>query len=254
MEEQTQHTQKSLGEKAINYFIIFIIGFAVLALLFTATRFLFPPTGAVSAGTSQASDHFGSGGFTEYDLFLAKKLMDKDGDGICDVCGMSIDFCIESGQLQCNMGEKTGNLSIGVLDKTKQTHHYHADFKVFINGNPINFNNPTYFVKSRFMHVENDVQGDSGEVLHMHASGVPLWLFFESIGMKFDNQCFALDTGEKYCNNSNNSLKFYVNGNPNKEFGDYVFEDNDKILVSYGPTNEDLAGQLAAVTSFSQKH
>ena len=188
-----------------------------------------------------------------YDLALAKELMDKDSDGKCDVCGMDIQFCIDNGQLQCNMGQKTGNLDIGVLDKTKQKHHYHADFKVFINGEAIDFNKPEYFVKSRFIHVENDVQGDSGEVLHMHATGVPLWVFFESIGMKFSKECFVTET-EEYCNDGENTLNFLVNGESSDAFGDYVFQDNDRLLISYGAQDENVESQMASVSNFSPNH
>jgi len=246
--KQKVHT----SEKIMTGFIIAVIGIAAIALLFTAKSVFFPASATVSQ-EPQISGHFGAGGFTEYDLALAKELMDKDDDGKCDVCGMDIKFCIDNGQLQCNMGQKTGNLDIGILDKTKQKHHYHADFKVFIDGEAINFNNQNYFVKSRFMHVENDAQGDSGDVLHMHASGVPLWVFFESIGIKFDEECFAYNR-EEYCTGGTNSLKFYVNGKPNEEFGDYVFRDNDKLLISYGVASENASNQISAVTSFSENH
>lgn len=250
---KSRKKRKINGEKFVTWFIFIIIAFAVLALLFTAKSMFFPKQYAVSE-TLVESDHFGKGGFTEYDLVLAKELMDKDGDGKCDVCGIDIDFCIESGQLQCNMGGKTDKLNIGVLDKTKQKNHYHADFKVYIDGQELSFNQEKYFVKSRFVHVENDVQGDTGEVIHMHATGVPLWLFFESIGIKFEKDCFTLDTGEKYCNNAEKSFKFYVNGKENNEFGDYVFNEGDKILISYGDGSENIFDQLDSITDNSKNH
>ena len=238
-------------EKIVTGFIYIVLVFGVVVLLFTAKSIFFPAKAVVEEVTT---NHFGLGSFTEYDLALAKELMDKDGDGICDVCGMDIDFCIESGQLQCNMGGKTGKLNIGVLDKTKQKYHYHTDFKVYVNGKELNFNQEQFFVKSRFIHIENDVQGDTGKVLHMHTTGVPLWIFFDSIGMKFEADCFTLDTGIKYCNNAEKSLKFYVNGKENNEFGDYVFNEGDKILISYGDRSEDISSQLDSVTDNAKNH
>src|SRR3989338_2373038 len=238
-------------ERVVIGFMFIILAFWVIVLFFTVKSMFFPSKAVVE---EVATDHFGVGGFTEYDLALAKELMDKDGDGICDVCGMDIDFCIESGQLQCNMGGKTDKLNIGVLDKTKQKHHYHADFKVYVEGKELNFNQEQFFVKSRFIHVENDVQGDSGDVIHMHATGVPLWVFFESIGMKFETDCFTVDTGIEYCNNAKKSLKFYVNGQPNSEFGYYVFNEGDKLLISYGDRDEDVSGQLDSITDNAKNH
>ena len=250
--QQTRKQEVHASEKIMTGFIIAVIGIAILALAFTAKSIFFPTLAAVDQNP-QTPGHFGAGGFTEYDLALAKELMDKNGDGKCDVCGMDIQFCIDNGQLQCNMGQKTGNLDIGILDKTKQKHHYHADFKVFINRKAIDFNNPEYFVKSRFIHVENDPQGDSGDVLHMHATGVPLWVFFESIGMKFNKECFATET-EEYCNDGKNILKFLVNVESSDAFGDYVFQDNDRLLISYGAQDENIESQMTSVSSFSPNH
>src|SRR3989338_985592 len=237
-------------ERVVIGFMFIILAFWVIVLFFTVKSMFFPSKAVVE---EVATDHFGVGGFTEYDLALAKELMDKDGDGICDVCGMDINFCIESGQLQCNMGGKTDKLNIGVLDKTKQKYHYHADFKVYIEGKELNFNQEQFFVKSRFIHVENDVQGDSGVVIHMHATGVPLWVFFESIGMKFNKECFATET-EEYCNDGGNTLKFLVKGESSEAFGDYVFQDNDRLLISYGSMEEDVRSQMASVSNFSKNH
>ncbi len=254
---RSKKNDRAGADKIIPAFITGILLFAAFALLFTA-KALFFPIAAVSAEAQteagQQSSHFGAGGFTEFDLALAQKIMDKDGDGKCDTCGMDMDFCIGNGQIQCTMGASTEEFSIGILDTTKEKNHYHADFKIFVNNNEINFARPEYFVKSRFMHVENDPLGDTGKVLHMHATGVPLWLFFESIGMKFDNDCFIPGTGEKYCNDGRNTLKFYVNGKANRQFGDYVFQDDDRILISYGLENEGIQTQMEAVTSFSQNH
>ena len=100
------------SEKYIKLFIWAIIAFAAIISISVAKSTFFHSTAAVE---DAAAHHFGAGGFTEYDLALAKELMDKDGDGICDVCGMDVNICIEGGQLQCNMGGQTDKLNIGIL-------------------------------------------------------------------------------------------------------------------------------------------
>ena len=185
---------------------------------------------------------------TSFDLSLAKKNMDNDGDGKCDFCGMPVEMCIDSGQLQCNMDPKA---TIGDLGSA----HIHADFKVFKNNQVINFADPKYYMKSSFVHVDdNQNKEDASSVLHMHATGVPLWLFFESIGMKFGTDCFTVDSGTRYCNNAEKSLKFYVNGKVNNEFGDYIFNDLDKILISYGDKDEGVSNQLDSVSNNAKNH
>ena len=48
--------------------------------------------------------------------------------------------------------------------------------------------------------------------------------------------CFAFpeSDGRKFCTNEEYSLKFYINHQAVSELKDYVIEDGDRILISYG--------------------
>ncbi|MGA9744714.1 MAG: hypothetical protein WBQ16_08860 [Nitrososphaeraceae archaeon] len=118
------------------------------------------------------------------------------------------------------------NPAYGVLGSA----HVHAAFAVKLNGTKLDFSDNKYQVKSRFMHVEN---GD-GDTLHRHATGVPIAEFFRSIKMNVTDSCFTNDNGTKFCNNGKENLEFYVNGNKTKSIADYVFNDDDRILIVYG--------------------
>jgi hypothetical protein len=118
------------------------------------------------------------------------------------------------------------NPAYGVLGSA----HVHAAFAVKLNGTKLDFSDNKYQVKSRFMHVEN---GD-GNTLHRHATGVPVAEFFKSIKMNVTDSCFTNDNGTKYCSNGKENLEFYVNGNKTKSIADYVFNDDDRILIVYG--------------------
>ena len=118
------------------------------------------------------------------------------------------------------------NKAYGVLGSA----HVHAAFAVKLNGTKLDFSDNKYQVKSRFMHVEN---GD-GNTLHRHATGVPIAEFFKSIKMNVTDSCFTNDNGTKYCNNGKENLEFFVNGNKTKSIADYVFNDDDRILIVYG--------------------
>jgi hypothetical protein len=118
------------------------------------------------------------------------------------------------------------NPAYGVLGSA----HVHAAFAVKINGTKLDFSDNKYQVKSRFMHVEN---GD-GDTLHRHATGVPVAEFFKSIKMNATDSCFTNDNGTKYCSNGKENLEFFVNGNKTKSIADYVFNDDDRILIVYG--------------------
>ena len=118
------------------------------------------------------------------------------------------------------------NPAYGVLGSA----HVHAAFAVKLNGTKLDFSDNKYQVKSRFMHVEN---GD-GDTLHRHATGVPIAEFFRSIKMNVTDSCFTNDNGTKFCSNGKENLEFYVNGNKTKSIADYVFNDDDRILIVYG--------------------
>ncbi len=189
---------------------------------------------------------FAKSKMTDFDVQLARRVMDKDNDGRCDFCGMDVNFCIDSGMLECTMDPEA---KIGILGSD----HIHTDFKVYLNREVINFNDKKYFVKSAFAHVEQEEnEEETGNVLHIHAKGVPLWLFFESLGIKFSSDCFKLDSGEEFCNNDNGKLRFFVNGAENDQFENYVPRNLDKILISYG-SNDEISEQLNSITDYANR-
>jgi hypothetical protein len=61
-----------------------------------------------------------------------------------------------------------------------------------------------------------------------------------------------MDNGENYCNDGNNTLKFYVNGVRSNMFDKYEMKDGDRILLSYGSeTQEGIDKQLKALEDLS---
>ncbi len=225
-------------EKVITAFIYGILIFAIIVLLFTAEAMFFPSQ--TNLQTSQATAQMpivSRMSLTSYDKELAREMMDKDGDGRCDVCGMPVEICMDSGQLQCNMDSES---TIGVLG----SQHIHADWKVYINGEVIDFTGKDHATGmksgssvSSFIHVDSGAPAPekTGDILHMHATGVPLWIFFESIDLELPSE-----------------MKAYVNGKEISDYKNYIFEDSDKILITDG--KEDLQNQQDSVTDFAKNH
>ncbi|MBI4095979.1 MAG: hypothetical protein HY438_03905 [DPANN group archaeon] len=193
-----------------------------------------------------------------FDVKLAKQFMDKDDDGKCDACGMPVEMCMDSGQLQCNMDSKS---TIGVLG----SQHIHADWKIYINGKALDdkffdsiamdMSKMNNSITSSFIHVDKGAPSPekTGDVLHMHATGMPLWIFFKSVGMDFNKESMTLPDGRKFSNDGKNTLKFYVDGKPNNEWENYVFSGLDNILISYGDET-DMRQQLNSITDFAGNH
>ncbi len=260
--DQNKRSDKRSSEKIITLFIALTLVIAVGALAYTAKSLFLPGSADPAAGAAAITGEAIAGtkmkslSLTGYDRTLAKQFMDQDNDGTCDSCGMPVEMCMDSGQLQCNMDSKS---TIGVLDSA----HIHADWKIYVNGKAVDLSDKAHMERMRaglpvssFIHVDSGSPAPekTGDLLHMHATGVPLWIFFESVGMKLDKNCLLFEDGEKYCNDGKNSLKFYVNGKSNEQYGQYVFNDLDKILISYGAAGEDLKAQLASLTDFAGRH
>jgi len=98
----------------------------------------------------------------------------------------------------------------------------------------------------------------AGTVIHIHATDVPLKMFFNSLGMKFNPECFEVDRNNKYCSDGFNTLKMFVKNKnatweQNFEYEKYAFQDLDKILITYGDeTDEQIQSQQNNVTDFSK--
>ncbi len=132
---------------------------------------------------------------------------------------------------------------IGAVGST----HIHQDWKMYINGNSVDFSVSKY--QKPHINQQVHLEGGDGDVIHVHATGITTGLFLKSIGIKFDKNCLVMDTGEQYCSSGDKTLKFYVNGKPNDEWEKYVLRNLDKILISYGNESENaIKQQLASIT------
>ncbi len=228
--------KQNKSDRIFNWIIIAVVIFSVLALGYSMKIMFF----SSQPETLESTMHVHAAGrmsLTPYDKELAREMMDKDDDGKCDVCGMPVEMCMDSGQMQCNMDSKS---TIGVLG----SQHIHADWKVYIDGKTIDFSEYSHMERmqqgltvSSFIHVDSGAPAPekTGDVLHMHATGVPLWIFFDSIGLDLPGE-----------------MKFYVNGKEISDYENYAFNDLDKILITDG--QGDINQQLDSVTDFAQTH
>ena len=130
--------------------------------------------------------------------------------------------------------------------------HVHATILTKLHGDIFPYSGPAYQIKSSWMHFE---AGD-GSTIHRHATGVMLGWLFETTGLGLDDECFAFKAsagGERrFCTNEEFSLKFYVNHEPVDSLTEMVFEDGDRILVSYGDEDQtQIDAQLLELDSQS---
>ena len=113
--------------------------------------------------------------------------------------------------------------------------HDHASILVRIFGDKFDFSVPTYQIKSSWIHFEES----DGITIHRHSSGVTLGYLFDTINIGIDNKCYIFPDGRQFCTNEDYSLKYYINHQRVNDVYDYVFEDGDRILITYGSETPD---------------
>jgi len=124
--------------------------------------------------------------------------------------------------------------------------HIHASILVRIFGDKFDFSVPTYQIKSSWIHFEES----DGATIHRHSSGVELGYLFDTINIGIDNKCYIFPDGRQFCTNEDYSLKYYINHQRVNDVYDYVFEDGDRILITYGSeTPEQIEMQLRELDS-----
>jgi len=134
--------------------------------------------------------------------------------------------------------------------------HEHASVLVRIFGDKFDFSVPSYQIKSSWIHFEES----DGTTIHRHASGVTLGYLFDSLNIGIDyvdkvnedtnKKCFIFPDGRQFCDNEDYRLKFYINHVEQQSIYNYVLEDGDRILITYGnETPEQIEEQLIEVDS-----
>ena len=122
--------------------------------------------------------------------------------------------------------------------------HVHASLLVRIFGDKFDFSATTYQIKSSWIHFEES----DGNTIHRHSSGVTLDYLFGTLGIGIDEDCYIFADGRQFCTNEDYSLKYFINGDSVNNINDYVIQDDDRILISYGgETNEQITKQINEV-------
>ncbi len=115
--------------------------------------------------------------------------------------------------------------------------HEHAALLINLNGTNLDLAQQKYMVRSNYIHVESYNGTLDGTTIHKHSSNAPLGEFLKSIRMDASNGCFITDSNQRYCNDDQYRLSFYVNGNETQDIMSYVINDDDRILITYGKEN-----------------
>ena len=131
--------------------------------------------------------------------------------------------------------------------------HVHGDFRLYIGDDRIRFTDDKYQSSTAHTHHASlHFHDGNDEVIHRHADNVTLSEFFISIGFKLTNDCLTMDTGLEHCTSATNTLMLIVNNERTMDIENYIFAEEDRILLYYGdPTNTKIRDYTVGVTDLA---
>lgn len=117
------------------------------------------------------------------------------------------------------------------LDKaiTKQ-----ARFAIYTNGTKRIFTDPKYHNQSEIVFIPTEAPN----TIVVKRKGVTWGDFFKTLPMKVEQECLTTGTGQEFCTDTKQSLKFYVNGESVPNALNRTIEDTDTLIITYGPKND----------------
>ncbi len=144
-----------------------------------------------------------------------------------------------------NQNAKSGTHEIPPNSVLRDAHE-HTSILVKIFGSKFDFSSIQFQLMSPWIHFE----GSDGNTIHRHSKGITLGYLFDTMNLGLSQNCLVVQDGREFCNNNNDSLKFYINGDKIQDIQDYEIFDKDRILISYGhETPEEIKEQLEELES-----
>ena len=115
-------------------------------------------------------------------------------------------------------------------EETNMSQDIKASFAIFTNG--------TFriFTASMYHNLSEDVfiESSNPNVVNVKKAGISWGDFFETLPMELSSQCLTTGTGQTFCSNGTQTLKFYINGEFDSDALDREINEGDRLLVSYG--------------------
>lgn len=112
---------------------------------------------------------------------------------------------------------------------------YSAGFAIFTNGTFRIFTQSMYHNLSQDVYIESS----NPNMVHVKKAGITWDDFFKTLPMKLTKDCLTTGTGQIFCTQANQSLKFYLNGKKDPGVLDRIIDSGDQLLVSFGSESDE---------------
>jgi len=143
-------------------------------------------------------------------------------------------------------GKILGTLILQVNDGEVLEKQADAVVLVKIFGDEFTFEHPNYQMKNPHIFFAD---GD-GNSIHRYHENATMEFLFNSMSIEIDHQCYVFPDGKSFCTNDDYSLKYFINGKLVLDIRDYVVQNNDRILITFGgETDNQIQEYLSQLNS-----
>lgn len=126
-----------------------------------------------------------------------------------------------------------------VLNLTATPNDYYASFGIFTHNIPRFFSHSIYHNLS----VNAFIEPQNPNVVRVKKSDMTWDGFFKTLPFFLDKNCLTLNTGQSYCNETDEKLLFFLNGINDPDALKKVIKHGDKLLIIYGAPPSETALQ-----------
>ncbi|OGH10805.1 MAG: hypothetical protein A3B38_03835 [Candidatus Levybacteria bacterium RIFCSPLOWO2_01_FULL_36_13] len=119
-----------------------------------------------------------------------------------------------------------------------------ASFAIFTNNIFRIFSDPKYHFQSK------DVYMEEANIIIVKTKGITWDGFFKTLPMKLTKECLTTGTGQVFCTNDSQKLRFFINGKEDVNALAREVNQKDKLLVSFGnKTDEEIKKELQQIST-----
>ena len=124
--------------------------------------------------------------------------------------------------------------------------HYHADFAIYINGVPLNFDSPGYYEEvtacsdseANRPQSRGHLHAPNPGIVHVHDQAVTWTHFLSNLGIVLADDYLATSTNA-YVPGGQKQLRFILNGQSISYPSSQVIGSEDILLIDYGDDSDD---------------
>lgn len=143
--------------------------------------------------------------------------------------------------------------------------HYHANFAIFAHGQRIDLSADRYMEELAGCTMGEDtilptarvhLHDNNPDVVHVHHQGVTWGHLVANLGFGLGDRYLMIRDRGLLTEGKGKTLKFILNGRPELSVHNQLIRSGDRLLISYGPENEEeiLRSQFSAVASNAKEY